>query len=252
MLTIGLQGSGGLMQMYSNSSVRPNLPSWSSSDKTKDFSGKKNTMLLLDAYSDNSTFVVGNCVNYTFPNGEKGYLLSAGELQEVLNNLSEVNGLLQVAGGEPLSGSIVTSTLSNRSATDSFYWFYNIDSSSWIDYAGADGYFGSRVVTIVSRSLDGKFNKVDRLLDNKQDAVLKFTDMQASSWVSDSTYSDYPYRCDIPCAGVTGDMYAEVVFNIGQSTSGDYAPVCETKEGTVSIWGSDNTTITIPTIIITK
>lgn len=89
-------------------------------------------------------------------------------------------------------------------------------------------------------------------VNEKQDAVLKFTNLTASSWVSDSTYADYPYRCDISCSGVTADMFAEVVFGVAQSTSGNYAPVCETKAGAVSVWSNENTTITIPTIIITK
>ena len=86
----------------------------------------------------------------------------------------------------------------------------------------------------------------------KQDKNLYFTNKTASSWVSDSTYEDYPYRCDIFCSGVTSDMYAEVVFSVAQSTSGMYAPVCETKSNAVSVWSNDNTSITIPTIIITK
>lgn len=87
---------------------------------------------------------------------------------------------------------------------------------------------------------------------NKQDKVLKFEDMAASSWVSDSTYTDYPYRCDMACTGVTETMYAEVVFGIEQATSGKFAPLCETKADAVSIWSSENTSITVPTIIITK
>ena len=86
----------------------------------------------------------------------------------------------------------------------------------------------------------------------KQDAALKFENMSASSWVSDSTYGDFPYRCDIACSGVTSSMYAEVVFSVPQAVSGDYAPMCETKSGAVSIWSSKNETITVPTILITK
>jgi hypothetical protein len=89
-------------------------------------------------------------------------------------------------------------------------------------------------------------------LNNKQDKVLKFENKTASSWVSDNTYTDYSYRCDISCSGVTADMFAEVVFGVDDSTSGNYAPVCETKSNVVSIWSKENTTTTIPTIIITK
>ena len=82
--------------------------------------------------------------------------------------------------------------------------------------------------------------------------TLSFTNLSAASWVEDSTYADYGYRCDVACAGVTADDYAEVVFDVTQATSGAYAPICETKTNAVAIWSSENTSITIPTIIITR
>jgi hypothetical protein len=89
-------------------------------------------------------------------------------------------------------------------------------------------------------------------LSNKQDSSLKFTNCSASTWVADTTYADFGYRCDISCSGVTEDMYAEVVFDVAQATSGNYAPVCETESGIVKIWSSTNNSITIPVIIIHK
>lgn len=89
-------------------------------------------------------------------------------------------------------------------------------------------------------------------IDGKQDAALKFENMSASTWVSDSTYEDFPYRCDVACSGVTSSMYADVVFDLEQATSGDYAPLCETKTNIVSIWSALNESIIIPTILITK
>jgi hypothetical protein len=87
-------------------------------------------------------------------------------------------------------------------------------------------------------------------LENKQDQNLYFTNVEASSWVSDSTYPDYPYRCDLACNGVTEDMYADVTFNIEQANSGDYAPICETGTNIVSIWSSNNINITVLTIAV--
>ena len=89
-------------------------------------------------------------------------------------------------------------------------------------------------------------------ISGKQDKVLKFTDLTASSWASDTTYADFPYRCDVATSGVTSSMFAEVVFSLAQASSGDYAPICETKSGAVSVWSKKNVSITIPTILITK
>lgn len=87
-------------------------------------------------------------------------------------------------------------------------------------------------------------------LENKQDQNLYFTNVAASSWVSDSTYPDYPYRCDLACSGVTSSDFAVVVFSLDQANGGNYAPICETKSNIVSIWSSTNSNITIPTITI--
>ena len=89
-------------------------------------------------------------------------------------------------------------------------------------------------------------------INAKQDAALKFENISASTWLSDSTYEDFPYRCDIACSGVTSSMYAEVVFGVDEAISGDYAPMCETKSNMVSIWSAKDETITVPTILITK
>lgn len=77
---------------------------------------------------------------------------------------------------------------------------------------------------------------------------LKFTNVTASTWVSDNTYTDYGYKCVLACQGVTSDMYMEVVFNVVEATSGDYAPVCLSGTDTVTIYSKVNDSITIPLI----
>lgn len=104
---------------------------------------------------------------------------------------------------------------------------------------------------------DGTYKEVitdipSDLLSSKQDKNLYFTNVSASSWVADSTYQDFGYRCDVVCSGVTVDCYAEVVFDFEQAVSGNYAPICETGTDTVSIWSRVNDGITVPTIIITR
>ena len=106
-------------------------------------------------------------------------------------------------------------------------------------------------------SYNSKYNgaEVEGLLDavpTKQDKNLYFTNMSASNWVSDSTYADFPYRCDVACSGVTADMYANVVFGANEAVSGDYAPVCETLADVVRVFSKKEESVTIPTIIIYK
>lgn len=81
---------------------------------------------------------------------------------------------------------------------------------------------------------------------------LVFSEVEATTWVESTTYDDFAYQCDVMCAGVTADDFAEVVFDLAESTSGNYAPLCETVADAVRIYSKLNTTITIPTVIITR
>lgn len=94
--------------------------------------------------------------------------------------------------------------------------------------------------------------RVTAVETNKQNKNLYFTNVSASSWANDATYTTYPYKCTIPLNGVTSNDVADVVFNLGEATNGQYAPICQTYDGGVYIWSKINTAITIPTIIIHK
>lgn len=79
-----------------------------------------------------------------------------------------------------------------------------------------------------------------------------FFSQTVSSWESDSTYSDYPYKGTITLEGVDGTMGVEVTFSNDQAISGNYSPICNTTNDAVEIWSKVNTSITIPTIKIYK
>ena len=79
---------------------------------------------------------------------------------------------------------------------------------------------------------------------------LSFTNVTASSWVSDNTYTGYYYKCDVTCNGVTSSDYAQVIFAPDQANSGNYASACSTGTNTVTIYSKVSSSITIPTIIV--
>ena len=88
----------------------------------------------------------------------------------------------------------------------------------------------------------------------RQPLAKKYTGKTASTWTSNNTYSSagFGYRAAIALdSSVTADMYAEVVFAPAQALSGNYCPVCQTYAGGVYIYSAVNTSITIPTIIVT-
>lgn len=89
-------------------------------------------------------------------------------------------------------------------------------------------------------------------LNDKQDKNLYFYNVKAEGWVADTTYQGFTHRCDLPCTGVTAAHHAEVLFAWAEATSGNYAPVCESKMGYVSIWSNKTDTIIVSQIIIQK
>lgn len=80
---------------------------------------------------------------------------------------------------------------------------------------------------------------------------LTFTNLSASTWLPDSTYTNFNYKCILTCNGVTSTDYAQVIFYPEQASSGNYANVCLTDTDSVTIYSKINTSITIPTIIVT-
>lgn len=93
---------------------------------------------------------------------------------------------------------------------------------------------------------------VNKGLAKKQDLNLYFTNLIASAWVEDNRFGDFGYRCDLACEGVDETMFAQVIFDVAEWSSGQYAPVCETKGDVISIWSSITATVVIPTIIVSK
>lgn len=79
-----------------------------------------------------------------------------------------------------------------------------------------------------------------------------FNDVAASTWVADTTYTDYGYRCELTITGVLSTDYASVVFAHAEAISGNYSPICLTATNKVTIYSKVNTSITITNITIKR
>ncbi len=75
--------------------------------------------------------------------------------------------------------------------------------------------------------------------------------VDASAWVSDSTYAAYPYAASIACHGVTASHVPEVVFGATEAASGNFAPVALSGSGTVKIYAATKPTAAITVQSIT-
>ena len=95
---------------------------------------------------------------------------------------------------------------------------------------------------------------VNKFKDNsKQDKNLVFTNVVVDNWESDSTYTNFSYKCEISnLTGVTSSMTALVIFNPDDNINNDYANICLTGTDSVTIYSKLNSTITVPKIIVFK
>lgn len=86
--------------------------------------------------------------------------------------------------------------------------------------------------------------------------VLTFTNLtvEPTMWLEDTTYDEFGYRADITCEGVTDAFFSDVVFGPTEATSGNYAPISVTGDGTVTIYAAElpENSISIPTILCIK
>ena len=98
-----------------------------------------------------------------------------------------------------------------------------------------------------SRTINGN------ALSNNVVTRLMFSNVSVgtSSWVSDSTYTDYDYKAVISLNDVTASMIPDVIFAPEEALSGNFAPVATSGAGSVTIYAKDvpSSAITIPTVI---
>lgn len=88
----------------------------------------------------------------------------------------------------------------------------------------------------------------------KQIYTLNDITVETSAWVSDYTYTDYPYRASISCSGITGDYIPYISFSVEDISKGIFAPVAYSGTDICYIYANSvpDAAITIPTIQFIK
>lgn len=80
------------------------------------------------------------------------------------------------------------------------------------------------------------------------------TAVSASAFIADTTYTDFPFRASVALTGVLESMIPDIMLALEDTTSGNFAPVCECYNGGVYLYAASapDADITIPTIICWK
>lgn len=111
---------------------------------------------------------------------------------------------------------------------------------------GGTGATSLSSITVGKATADASGNTITSTYAKKP--IIK-TSVSVSSWASDSTYSDFPYKGTITVSGCTANHIPSVTFDVAQATSGNYAPVALSAAGYVYIYSKVNTTITVPAVV---
>jgi len=83
-------------------------------------------------------------------------------------------------------------------------------------------------------------NAITEMDENKVDKTSSVSStIPTTDWISDSTYSDYPYRYDLKITGVTANDFVIIVvsptsFNIARACG--LCPTNESAAGVVKLW----------------
>ena len=98
------------------------------------YTGQSNTTAMVSAYGNAKTEAAGYCNNFTFPNGKKGYLGSAGEWQIAYNTKAEIQACLSKVGGSAIANNYHWSSTRAKDA-DSLNRFWSLEWSrgSWAE-----------------------------------------------------------------------------------------------------------------------
>lgn len=94
-----------------------------------DFSGQENTALMLATDTNKAGYT---CANYTFPNGEKGYLPAIGEWNTAYANKAAIDEAMTLIGGSALGSNYYWSSTQTSAPSAWFLSWY--DGSTFNDY----------------------------------------------------------------------------------------------------------------------
>ena len=110
---------------------------------TKDYAGESNTDKIIAQLGTGNAPAAEYCRNFTFKNGKKGYLWSAGEAIDANANQEAINEALIKIGVSYMTGDYWTSTQANATLS----WKCSIDNS---EFMGNNKYNQIPVVAVCS------------------------------------------------------------------------------------------------------
>lgn len=130
-------------------------------------------------------------------------------------------------------------------------WFENLQYILDGDVAGHLQNEIDAMQDVVDKAVDDLTKQMENTVNQIKNLKFENVEVQASAFIADETYPDFPYRAAVSLAEVGSDMVPGVTFSVVDALSGNFAPLAECYDGGVYIYATQipEATITIPTII---
>ena len=115
----------------------------------------------------------------------------------------------------------------------------------------------------IKQALNNNWSHIKTLITEIRDAVNRRGNTQttrvtnvlipASSWATDTTFTDYPYKAVLSITGVTADMECKTFLpdHTNPNLAYLFAPWVNTGAGTLEVWANSKPTATIKIELIT-
>ncbi len=158
------------------------------------------TQILLSDFGDDVSEAAGYCNNYIFPNGNKGYLPSSGEMYLLYLNSSTINNVLKAIGGTNPSANqnYRTSARASNSGGNAHFWRLNFST----------GAFSAIAATTASQVRP--FTTLGKLVGKIENKIA----VDADSGLAGEVFSTYHVTSDVTVTyiGVNGKTYTEIIL----------------------------------------
>ena len=115
----------------------------------------------------------------------------------------------------------------------------------------------------IKQALNNNWSHIKTLITEIRDAVNRRGNTQttrvsnvsipASSWATDTTFADYPYKATLQITGITADMECKTFLpdHADPELAYLFAPWVNTGAGTLDVWVNSKPTVTVKIELIT-
>ena len=176
--------------------------------------------------------------------------------QDVLtagDNITIIDGVISAALSVDLNDYLKTADAASTYETiENVQTLASIVNTNTEDIADLQANKASIATTLSGYGITDAYTQTEINTKLNNIRTYKILNTPVATWLNSTTHTKYLYEAIIPIENIKESDSVEVIYNIMDAGSGNYAPGGELYDGYIKIYSKLNTEITIPTLVITK